>query len=320
MLPLAFPTVSVVIPCYNAATFLPATLTSVLGQTHPPIEVLVIDDGSTDDSVSVAEAYGAPVSVLLQQNRGQSAARNLGMDRARGEWIAFIDADDEWVPARLARALAAAEPDDCAVVNNIHFIGREDRDAPRWSAPPSVLSSLEYVCDLNAFLPSTLMVRSTIKTRFPVWARHAEDYVFTAELCLGGHIAFVDEPLTRYRLHASNQSRHPAALVLQDQTIARWLAERTPHLGEARVRRIRQRQIERLVERTRAARYARRWETVDAVKAYLAAFSADPSVGRFLHEPEPPRWLYAWIDALDRIPYAKAMRRRLAGKEAPWTG
>ena len=95
------PSISVVIPCCNAAAFLRATIASILGQTQSVLEVIVVDDGSTDDSASIAESFGPPVRVIRQPNQGESAARNRGIEAAVGEWVAFLDADDLWLPTKI---------------------------------------------------------------------------------------------------------------------------------------------------------------------------------------------------------------------------
>ena len=107
------PTVSVVIPSYNRAGWLPAAVGSVLAQTHPATEILIVDDGSTDNSAEVCAAFPAPVRYIRQQNAGVSAARNRGMREATGEFIALLDSDDLWVPEKLAVQLAlhAERPD-----------------------------------------------------------------------------------------------------------------------------------------------------------------------------------------------------------------
>lgn len=96
-------TISVVIPAYNAETFLLRAIESVLAQTFPPSEVIVVDDGSTDRTGDVARQFGDRVRFFHQENAGVSAARNLGIEKAQGEWIAFLDADDWWEPEHLAR-------------------------------------------------------------------------------------------------------------------------------------------------------------------------------------------------------------------------
>ncbi len=99
--------ISVVIPAFNAAAFLPAALRSVFAQSSPPGEIIVVDDGSTDDTASVARELGARVVTL--PNGGPSAARNAGTRLARGEFVAFMDADDLWQPQKLAVQHAALE-------------------------------------------------------------------------------------------------------------------------------------------------------------------------------------------------------------------
>ncbi len=104
--------VSVVIPCYNAARTLAQAVDSALAQTHPDVEVVIVDDGSTDESATVAARYGTRVRVVRQPNRGLSAARNAGVEAATGTYVTLLDADDVLLPECLARrvALLDAEP------------------------------------------------------------------------------------------------------------------------------------------------------------------------------------------------------------------
>ena len=97
--------ISVVIPAYNAAKFLHETIASVLAQTYPPSEVIVVDDGSTDCTMDVVRAFGGKVILIEQDNKGTAAARNRGIREARGEYIAFIDHDDFWLPQKLERQI-----------------------------------------------------------------------------------------------------------------------------------------------------------------------------------------------------------------------
>jgi glycosyltransferase involved in cell wall biosynthesis len=98
--------VTVVIPTYNRARRLPDTIASVLAQTVSPLEVLVVDDGSSDGTREVCASYSAPLRYIWRPNGGVSAARNTGMREARGEFIAFLDADDVWEPMKLEVQLA----------------------------------------------------------------------------------------------------------------------------------------------------------------------------------------------------------------------
>jgi glycosyltransferase involved in cell wall biosynthesis len=90
------PGISVILPCYNMARFLGEAVESVIAQQHPDLEIIVVDDGSTDDTAAVARALPACVRTFHQENRGPAAARNLGLTAARHELVAFVDADDLW--------------------------------------------------------------------------------------------------------------------------------------------------------------------------------------------------------------------------------
>lgn len=94
-------TISVVIPAYNADKYIGRAIDSVLAQTLAPHEVIVVDDGSTDNTAQIVAQYQSKVKYILQENAGASVARNTGIKDADGEWIAFLDADDEWLPNKL---------------------------------------------------------------------------------------------------------------------------------------------------------------------------------------------------------------------------
>jgi glycosyltransferase involved in cell wall biosynthesis len=100
---------SVVVPVYNRAALLPCTLATLLAQTRPADEILVVDDGSTDASATVAESFGPPVRVIRQANQGPAAARNRGLAEAQGEWVHFFDSDDLALPSLHALQLRALE-------------------------------------------------------------------------------------------------------------------------------------------------------------------------------------------------------------------
>ena len=93
--------ISVVIPAYNAGRFIRRTIDSVLGQTFADYELIVVDDGSTDNTGEIVKSYGSKVRYIYQQNAGDGPARNTGIAAANGEWVAFCDHDDEWLPEKL---------------------------------------------------------------------------------------------------------------------------------------------------------------------------------------------------------------------------
>lgn len=97
--------ISVVIPAYNSAAHIGRAIDSVLAQTRPADEIIVVDDGSTDATADVIRAYGPKIRLIPQANTGASAARNAGINAATGDWIAFLDADDEWLPSKIERQI-----------------------------------------------------------------------------------------------------------------------------------------------------------------------------------------------------------------------
>lgn len=121
--------VSVVIPTYNQARFLRQSVDSALAQSEAPLRVIVVDDGSTDETPAILASYGDRIHAVRQENRGLAAARNAGAERARGDSIAFLDSDDVWLPTKLHLQLArmSEEPDLGLVhcgVENIDVSGR----------------------------------------------------------------------------------------------------------------------------------------------------------------------------------------------------
>jgi glycosyltransferase involved in cell wall biosynthesis len=119
--------ISAVIPTYQRAALVGRAVDSVLAQSAPPIEVIVVDDGSTDDTMERLGAYGDRIVTLRQDNAGGAAARNLGVHHARGEWVAFCDSDDLWLPDHLARIGAAIEATDA--IADVYFDDVERTDA-----------------------------------------------------------------------------------------------------------------------------------------------------------------------------------------------
>ncbi len=101
--------VTCILPVYNGERFLAEALDSVLGQNVPSLEVLVVDDGSTDGTAAILDQFGSKIRVISQDNRGVSAARNRGLDEVDSEFVAFQDCDDLWMPGKLTRQLAALE-------------------------------------------------------------------------------------------------------------------------------------------------------------------------------------------------------------------
>jgi glycosyltransferase involved in cell wall biosynthesis len=157
------PTVSVIIPAYNAAGFVSRAIESALAQTHPPLEILVIDDGSKDATSEVVARFAPPVRLLRQPNGGPAAARNHGAREARGEWLAFLDADDRWLPEKLAGQLARATDPGVALVYS---------RLPVDPAPNHGGRVIPPVADFATLWRRNYLITSAVMVRLAVFERH----------------------------------------------------------------------------------------------------------------------------------------------------
>lgn len=201
------PLVTVVIPTYNRAHMLPRALESVLAQTFEAFEVLVVDDGSTDDTVALMAEYEARderVRYLVQpRNAGVSAARNRGLHEARGEFIAFLDSDDEWLPTKLECQLSRFK----ALPHGVGLLyGGVEDVGPRGVRTVHVP---EYRGDLFQMLlrrnvihgTSGVMIRRAAAERagfFDEKIPAIEDWEYWLRVLSHFDVDFVAEPLTRY--------------------------------------------------------------------------------------------------------------------------
>jgi glycosyltransferase involved in cell wall biosynthesis len=140
------PLVSVIIPAYNATRFLPDAIASIRRQQYAPLEILIVDDGSEDGCELVAAELGESVRYVRQQRAGPAAARNLGLALARGEFIGFLDADDEWPEQKLSIQLARllAQPELDVVLGRVRYAALEGGKIPnfRYEGPEPVLSNV----------------------------------------------------------------------------------------------------------------------------------------------------------------------------------
>jgi glycosyltransferase involved in cell wall biosynthesis len=228
--------VSVVIPAYNASRFIAETLQSVLAQTLLPDEILVVDDGSSDDTAAIAEAFGAPVRVFRRTNQRQAAARNFGVEQATGDWIAFLDADDLWAPNKLAMQfdeLARHPEADICYTGRVLLLQRGDTATLGGviSVPPAAEIRRALFVDAT-FLPSSVVIRrSTILgvNGFDPRIQYGnEDYDLWLRLLHAGVVfAACCQPLVSYRRHETNTALHEAWL---DECMDIYLRLVVPHL------------------------------------------------------------------------------------------
>ena len=211
------PLISVVIPAFNQAHFLRQAIDSVLAQTLTDYELIVVDDGSTDDTALVAASYGDALHYLWQVNGGLAAARNAGIRHASGRYIALLDSDDWWEPTLLATlyALAQCEPESAVWYCGVQYVdemGQRLPQAPSISVVPPEQCRAAFLRG-NFIVPSaTLLVRETLFKvgLFDTDYRRLQDWELWVRLVLQGYtLAGVAMPLVNYRIHGSSLSTDP---------------------------------------------------------------------------------------------------------------
>ena len=195
------PFITCIIPAYNAAAYLREAVDSVLAQTLPPQEIIVVDDGSVDETPAVVAGYGRAVTLLVQANGGRAVACNAGLHAARGEFIAFLDADDLWEPEKLERQLGCfrKRPELAYCVTGIrNFVSPElcGRNEP---PDPALFRARP------GFLLQTILARRSLFDRvggFNVALRHTHDTDWFLRARADGSAAeLLPEVLVRRRLH-----------------------------------------------------------------------------------------------------------------------
>jgi glycosyltransferase involved in cell wall biosynthesis len=258
--------------------------------------MIVVDDGSTDESAAIAEAFGPSVRVLRQANRGESVARNRAMDEARGEWIAFIDADDIWHPTKLERQIEASA--GCVAVHTeVLYFGSRHEKTRIMSVSEKMRYSVEALASWHGFCiagaPSSLMVRAVAAPRFPIWTRYGEDRVFCLELRRRGKFRLVNDVLTGYRQHSGSQTAKPVTPAYWHATIYRWMTE-FARLPPETIAVIHGEWMAQLVSLAWILRERRQWDDYWKLRHYLKAYSEHPVVVPFLANRIYPAWLY-WL-------------------------
>ncbi|HLJ22576.1 MAG TPA: glycosyltransferase family A protein [Candidatus Acidoferrales bacterium] len=205
------PQVTAILPVYNGAALLRRSIESALGQTRPPAELIVVDDGSTDATSRIARSYGSRIHYFHQPNRGAAAARNFGAQQAATEWIAFLDHDDEWLPEKLECQLPLLEQNPAArLAYSAFWSFALDGSCRREHLP---LRRLWPTIRLrNPFPPSVVIVRRSeflALGGFNETLRGAscEDWEFLARFLAAHPAAETAEPLTNYYETAASGSR-----------------------------------------------------------------------------------------------------------------
>lgn len=244
------PTVSVVIATYNRANFLAETIDSVLKQTFQDFELIVVDDGSTDDTAKVMATYGSRIRYFRQSNRGPSAARNLGVQNALAPWIAIQDSDDLSAPKHLELLYGyARNHPDCAMVfaNGSYISGVEHNRETIIPQKKSVRLAADGVQLADLFDKSIVRLQAALisKRCYDDVGGHDESLRISMDLDLSFRlfskypIAYLDEVVFSYRKHSGNISGDQELRLLENIRVIKKLIREFPQaeslLGKRRV-------------------------------------------------------------------------------------
>lgn len=201
--PQPLPTVTVITPSYNQGRFIRETINSVLSQDYPAIEYLVIDGGSTDDTVSILKSYGSKVSWISEPDRGQSEAINKGWKRARGEIVAWLNSDDAYLPGAVSTAVSylQSHPDVGLVYGDGFHITEEGHALGRFPSEPFSKDRLKETCFIAQ--PAAFVRRSVIEQIGFVQEslRYCMDYDLWIRISKRYRLQYVPVAMASIRLH-----------------------------------------------------------------------------------------------------------------------
>jgi glycosyltransferase involved in cell wall biosynthesis len=200
-------TVSCVVPAYNAARFLAPALESIFSQTHPAHEIIVVDDGSTDETRAIASRFGGLVTIVETEHRGHLAARDAGVDAARGDYIAFLDADDLWAPGKNERQLDVLRQNPDLDLCVAHFQNFWD---PEIADEEERYRDLPLSKPMSGYIVPTLMARRDVFTRFGRFNSGecpSDTGWFAGAIAMGARLETLPDVLLHRRLHRANDSR-----------------------------------------------------------------------------------------------------------------
>lgn len=222
------PTVSVVIPAYNNAQTIEQSLKSVFNQTYPPAEIVIIDDGSSDNTYDICVSFAKtnlkiPIHIHQQQNQGVSSARNNGVHLSKYPYIAFLDANDIWLPEKLAVQLPYLQDSQVILVTS-SFISFTQNGEESVIKIPSKLNDFNILYTSNYILPSTVVLckdnfvkSGGFNETYPV----AEDLELWLKIWPQGRFVGVSAPLMRYRNQPNSLSKKVLAMAYSSLRV-RW--------------------------------------------------------------------------------------------------
>lgn len=233
------PEVSVVIPTYNSAQFIGEALRSVFDQTFKDYEIIVVDDGSTDQTKEVIHRYGNKIRYIFQEQRGPANARNRGIRDSLGQYIAFLDADDVWLPLKLKKQVCMFHRcPPLAMVFTENSVFNQSGVCQNSIGKGKRLMNGDVVKNIflyNGVVTSTVMVRSEVFNKIGLFEEElqlAEDDNMWIRIAANFKVALIDEPLVRYRVHPHEITSNKIKLMKSVKTNIKLLKQKDKTVKE----------------------------------------------------------------------------------------
>lgn len=288
--------ISVVIPSFNYGRYVSEAIESALHQTYRGgVEVIVIDDGSDDDTHEKLPRYAGRIRCILQKNRGVSAARNQGVREAKGEWVALLDADDVWHPQFLEVLANTAEAHDLDVVSALITYKQEELPARVDLHPPVRMLTFEDVASHVPLPPSATMIRRQVLMDaglFDESLHGTEDRAMWMRLARNRRIGQAQCTPVYYRLHQDQATKNPGRILASYQrTLDKFFAQYPEHAKDAD--------------------FAYSYMHVDAGIAYLEANYRLAAMRHLMKS----LWLFPWLPA-SRSSHSTSTRLKLLVRAA----
>ena len=304
-------TVSVVIPCYNGLPYLTQALDSAVAQTHRPIEIIVVDDGSSDDSPAVVRDYAQKypqlnIQLIQQANAGEPAARNTGINAAKGDWVAMLDTDDWWEPDKLEQQVAAAlqAGPECVLVHTGGIIHLPDGATVEGDLEKPARRTgwcTQALLEPTSIGHPSIMVRRDALAQIDGYDesfRQSCDIDLYFRLSVVGTFAFVPQRLLHYRKHEKQMSTSQIDQIPFHHRAVRQFFESHPDMADKIGRdRIQQALCEHVAVKLESLWWRRNLQDFRKLLDYAAEHQlAGPAIQPWHKRARWPDWVIAFKD------------------------
>ncbi len=222
------PLVTIIIPAYNAKSYIRRSLGSALEQTYEKVEIIVVDDGSTDETAEIVKSYGDPrIKYIYQENQGQGAARNNGIKRSSGDYITFLDADDRYLPEKVERQVEFLQGHGeyhAVYCNALHYYSddpdrllKKNRKYPSGDIFPDLLLS-------SLINPNTIMFRREVLERFRfkegIHGRYSEEWELYLKIARAGYMfGYIDDDLVVVEIRKDSNTQWDTQWIIKKNTL-----------------------------------------------------------------------------------------------------